>query len=257
MTIVVGVAAMAMSLTACNPYGYDGAIDSITPATVSFKYGPSVLVEGWVHSTKDNPWWVFATIDGRVAQPWYPDQQSSSTIAVPRPDVQAAVGGSVGGFRFSVTPPGRGSHRLCVHAVPATDVARRSPAVGSVHGESDAIGCRPFDQPRDWTDRGAIDQVTVVGNKVEVRGWLRYTPPFLPANRTGGVLGDGAKQTLVLPPQREIARPDVDAIFGEGTKGFIETYAYNPAVSRWCVSEYDDQGDHVSSVTPFACANQP
>jgi hypothetical protein len=56
-----------------------------------------------------------------------------------------------------------------------------------------------------------------------------------------------------------VVRPDVDAAFGPGTTGFRDTYAYDPAISQWCVAKFVDPGDGspVSGVDPLDCLAQP
>ena len=249
MARVLGTATLAMSLTACNPYGFDGWIDSITPATVSFKYGPAVQVEGWVHSTQPGPWWVFATIDGVVAE-LNPGGSPSHTATAPRPDVEGVRGGHAGGFRMSIEPPGYGWHRLCVHAVPSlTEV----PQSGLMHSELDSVACRLFLQPVDWGNRGYVDRISVQGGVVTVEGWTRFHQPGIPSFLTIGVLADGGQRTPLS--HQDLPRPDVDAVYGEGSTGFINTYAATPPVSQWCVATFSVGGSGETDL--LDCKDQP
>jgi hypothetical protein len=246
---VAGLAALSLTLTSCNRYGFTGHIETIVPATVAGKYGPHVQVTGWVQAKTSTPWRTIITVNGKV--PTTPESFPDATTSTPRPQVEALVGGHARGFLAEFDPPARGVYHVCLHVIP---LWAHVPKEGDVIGEgSDVVECAWLIQGRDWTERGKIEHFSVAGGVVTVDGWVRYTPDVF---KRFGVLADRQLQEPLT--SQTTTRHDIDSKYGDGTIGFHLTYPADPTASRWCLSTFS--GDEPSSFSVDAeldCVDNP
>ncbi|MFL6161372.1 MAG: hypothetical protein ACJ74U_04010 [Jatrophihabitantaceae bacterium] len=212
-------------------------------STVS-QHGNVATFTGWAfdYDAPDTSLTVVAGIGGRYA--------ASVVSDVSRPDINVTLHGTgMHGFRLAVPLPA-GASGVCI------DAANVGP------GAPTRFGCVGFRVPT--SPVGAVDSVTVQGNRAVVTGW---TFDFnAPGQAIGVVVNVGSTHAAwgITP----VNRPDVNQAWGiTGNHGFSATVTLPPGASTICAygvnvgpgsnSRLGCQTVTVSSSTPNAASAAP
>jgi hypothetical protein len=181
--------------------------------------GQKVQVRGWAAdpSSPQRDVLVDVYIDG--------DYADTTTTEGSRPDVAAAFPSYGDSTGFDVTTGvSAGSHRVCAFAIDEDSLNTR-------------LGCQTVDVSAPMMPVGFLDQVTVSGQRVEVRGWAADpSSPQRDVTVDIYVDGDYAETTST-----DVARPDVATAFPSygDTTGYDTSFGVDAGSHRVCAFAID------------------